>query len=151
MSTVTDRGWVATAKLLHYGVKGMKWGVRNAARSGIAAGRQEIQTRRAAAKAHDVTVSQKGKKKLRATGGAGHPASAEAVRVKSLGQVARKSGFQALSNEELQAYNNRLNLEANAKRLDYQNKPAAKRFVASLLGQTGKNAAQQAANEVASR
>jgi hypothetical protein len=132
MSISKDRGWIATARVLHSGVKGMKWGVRKE-RS-----------------ATSVSVQQRGKK-LKAKGGEHHPASSEAIKTKRLGQIAKKSGFQALTNAELQAYNNRLNLEANAKRLDYQNKPAAQKFVASLLGQTGKNAAQQAANEVASK
>jgi hypothetical protein len=120
-------------ELLHYGVRGMRWGVR---RSRTPTG---------------VTVSQKGRKRLKAVGGENQPASSEAVATKKLGQRAKKSGYQSLTNEELQAYNNRLNLEANAKRLDYQNKPAAEKFVRGLLGKTGKSATEQAASEAASK
>jgi hypothetical protein len=120
-------------ELLHYGVRGMRWGVR---RSRTPTG---------------VTVSQKGRKRLKAVGGENQPASSDAVTTKGLGQRAKKSGYQSLTNDELKAYTNRLNLEANAKRLDYQNKPAAQRFITGLLGSTGKNAATQAANEASSR
>lgn len=128
----TDKGWVATAGILHYGVKGMKWG------------------RRKDRSAMPVTVTQKGKK-LKITGGQHHPASADAVAARSLGQVAKKSGVHALSNNDLKKYNERLNLEANAQRLTYGQKNAGAKFVAGLLGNTGKTVAQQAANEAASR
>jgi hypothetical protein len=42
-----------------------------------------------------------------------------------------------------------LQLEQNVKRLNYQDMNAGKKFVASLLGQTGKNTAQSVTNEVA--
>lgn len=133
MSEVTnDRGWVATVRLLHAGVKGMKWGVRRK------------QTPSA------VTVTQKGKK-LKSTGGANRPASSDAIKTKELGQVLKKSGIHALSNEDLQTYSTRLNMEANAKRLNYQNQPVAKKFVANLLGQTAKTSVTTAANEAASK
>jgi hypothetical protein len=129
----TEMGRTKTVTLLHYGVKGMRWGVR----------RSRAPT--------SVTVSQKGRKRLKAIGGENQPASSDAVKTKTLGQVAKKSGYQALTNEDLKSYTNRLNLEQNAKRLDYANKNPAKKFVASLLGKTGKSAAEQAANEVASK
>jgi len=130
-----EAGRDATSKLLHYGVKGMRWGIRRSRPSGPT----------------NVAVSQKGRKKLKAVGGENQPASSDAVATKTLGQVAKKSGYQALSNDELQAYTRRLNLEANAKRLDYDNKPVAHKFILGLLGKTGKSAAEQAANEAASK
>jgi hypothetical protein len=118
--------------LTHHGVKGMKWGVRR------------DRTPRS------VTVTQKGKK-LKAVGGKNQPAHPDAVRVKTIGQIRKKSGAQALSNQDLEAFNKRLNLEASAQRLDYGQKSRARKFVASLLGTTGKNSAQAVANEASSR
>lgn len=129
---ITDRGWAATIGLLHAGVKGMKWGVRKAPPTS------------------KVTVTQKGKK-LKSTGGSGRKASSDAVKTKEISQIIKKSGIHALSNQDLQTFATRLNMEANVKRLNYQNQPAAKKFVSSLLGQTGKNAATQVANEATSK
>lgn len=119
--------------LLHYGVRGMRWGIR----------RDRTPT--------GVTVTPKGRKKLKAKGGKNQPATPEAIRTKSLGQVAKKSGYQALTNDDLKKYNERLNLEQNARRLDYQNKPAAGRWIASLLGRTGTRTANEAADQASSQ
>jgi hypothetical protein len=134
MTEVKDRGWIATSRLLHYGVKGMKWGVRKSTSSSPVS----------------VSVTTKGKK-LRVSGGQHHPTSSDAAKAAEIGQIRRKSGARALSNQELQTYQTRLNLEQNVKRLEFNQASPGKKFVLSLLGQTGKNAAQQAANEVASR
>lgn len=112
--------------LTHHGIKGMKWGV-NRSRSS------------------NVTVSDKGKR-LKTTGGHGRSAHPDAVRVRTIGQVSKKSGFKALSNEELQAFNTRLNMEQQAKRLRFNDSSPPRKFILKLLGQTG----QQAANEVSS-
>lgn len=129
MSASIDRGWVETISLLHAGVKGMKWGVR-----------------RKRPTSSKVSVTQKGKK-LKAKGGANRKASPDAVKTKTLSQVIKKSGMHALSNDDLQAFNTRLNLEANAKRLNYQNQPAAKQFIAKLLGQEVRTAVTTVADE----
>jgi 2'-5' RNA ligase len=121
---------IADDILVHFGVKGMKWGVRRDRSSGV-------------------TVSSR-RKKLRTSGGYGRPAHPDAVRVSKIGQVGKKSGLKALSNEELNAYTHRLNLEGNVKRLNYANSNAAKRFALTVLGQTGKNQASALANDVAS-
>jgi hypothetical protein len=118
--------------LSHHGVKGMKWGVRRE-------------------KSSSVTVSDKGKK-LKTSGGYNHPAHPDAVRARKISQVGKKSGLKALSNEELRAFNERLNLEQNAKRLAFQDQSKAKKFVSTLLGrnvsrgvETGGKAAGSAA------
>lgn len=76
--------------LEHFGVKGMKWGVRKAKAT---AG--SIRTKHLARKA------------------ARHPQSPEAARANALRKQVKKKGLDSLSNSELQALNNRLNLEAN--------------------------------------
>ncbi len=120
--------------LAHHGVKGMRWGVR----------------RKATVGPQEVIVSDK-RKRLKTSGGQGHPAHSDATRVRVSGQVAKKSGMKALSNQELEAYNKRLNLEQQAKRLSYNDKSPPKKFVLKLLGQTGQQQAQETANAVASK
>lgn len=115
--------------LSHHGVLGMKWGRRGASRS--------------------VTVTDKGKK-LKTSGGHGHPAHPDAIRARTAGQIGKRSGVKALSNEELQAYSKRLQLEASVKRLHYNDSSPPKKFVLTLLGQTGKNQAHELASDVAS-
>ena len=131
MSTTAE---VVEDVLTHFGVKGMRWGVRRKATVGPT----------------EVIVSDK-RKKVKTTGGKGFPAHAEAVRVRTIGQVGKKSGYKALSNEELQAFNQRLNLEQQAKRLSYNDASPPRKFILKLLGQTGQQQAQEAANAIASK
>lgn len=116
--------------LSHHGIKGMRWGVRGG-----------VGTPRAA------SVTQKGKKKLKGTGGEGHPAHKDAVSARTLGQKAKKSGHQSLSNEELQKYATRLNLEQSVKRLEQNDKSGARRFISGLV----KGQGNQQANQLASK
>lgn len=103
--------------LAHYGVKGMKWGVRRNRSS-------------------NVTVSDK-RKKLKTSGGYGRTAHPDAINARTIGQVGKKSGLKALSDQELRTYANRLQLEQSVKRLNYNEMNVGKKFVASVLGKTG--------------
>lgn len=144
MSIVTrDLGFIKAAELLlfgddlsHHGVLGMRWGVRRGRGTPTA-----------------VTVRPGGirGKKLKTKGGEGHKPSAEAVKAAKLGQIKKKSGAHALTNEELQTYAKRMNLEQQVNSLEYGRKNAGKKFVASLVGNTGKTAVQTAANEAATK
>lgn len=104
--------------LEHHGIKGMKWGRRSA---GIGA--------------QAVVVADK-RKKLKTSGGGGRPAHSDAIRARTSGQIAKKSGIKSLSNKELQDYNQRLNLEQQAKRLAFQDKSKGKQFVSKLIGRS---------------
>lgn len=115
-----DTAKVVDDILTHHGVKGQKWGLR----------------RKATVGAQEVVVSDK-RKKLKTSGGAGHPAHADAVSARTSGQIARKSGYKSLSNQQLQAYNQRLNLEQQAKRLSFQDKSAGKKFILTMIGRKG--------------
>jgi hypothetical protein len=120
--------------LSHIGVKGMRWGVR----------------RKATVGPQEVIVSDK-RKKIKTSGGTGHPASADAARARTIGQIGKKSGLKALSDKDLQDYTRRLQLEQTAKRLRFEDSSPPKKFVLKLLGQTGKTTAQNAANDAAAQ
>jgi hypothetical protein len=123
--------------LEHHGIKGMKWGVRRKATVGPT----------------EVIVKDSrfpGSKRLKTTGGKGHPATDEAVRTRAIGQIGRKSGTKALTNKQLEEYNKRLNLEQNFNRLSTQDLSPGKRMALKLLGQTGNQTSQNVANEASS-
>jgi hypothetical protein len=85
--------------LAHYGVKGMKWGVRRKS---------------------------------------GAPSSSDAAAKAEVKAKAKSGGVKTLSNQELQAAINRMNLEQNFKRLTVNEKPAVTRFISSMLLEVGK-------------
>lgn len=102
ISTV-DRGEAAANELFHYGVKGMRWGVR-----------KDADTSRGGASTGPTSVVVKQKKPgtyAKATGGQGHPISEDAKLALELRQKVKRSTTDALSNAELQKVVNRMNLE----------------------------------------
>jgi hypothetical protein len=118
--------------LEHYGIKGMKWGIRR---------------ERSAA----VNVEDK-RKRLKTKGGHGLPADPSAVRARVIGQKAKASGIKALSDQELQDYAKRIQMEQNVSRLQYQDSSAPRKFVLSLLGKTGSTmTAEQASSSIVAK
>ena len=124
--------------LEHYGVKGMKWGVRKS--DPVPSG--------------EVRVTQKGKK-LKTEGGKDIPPHPDATRAATSKQKAKGSGLQSLSNKELKELQTRLNLEKNVRELTVADKQAntnpAARFIKRTLFNSGKQEAQKAANNAASK
>lgn len=128
-------GEEVVGEILHFGIKGMKWGVR----------------RKATVRPEEVIVRDSrfpGSHRQVTKGGRGHPATREAVRAQRIGQVGKKSGLKALSDQELQEYARRIQLEQNVKRLQYTQLSPGQRFTRRLLGQTGQATTDQASREV---
>lgn len=118
--------------LAHYGVVGMKWGRR----------------KRPAAKVKVRTTATQGRK-VTATGGTGQKPSADAVRTAVYKQKAKASTTDALSNRELKALNERLQLEQKYHQLTpATGSDRARKFVAEMILNSGKQNAQNAVNNI---
>lgn len=117
--------------LKHYGVKGMKWGQRKQADGSVQV------TARATS----------GKAKVQTKGGGGEKPSMDAIGARVSEQRLKKSGINALSNQELQALALRLNLERNVKNLAPQS--PGKKFAGDILKTVGKQQVNRAANDAA--
>lgn len=126
----------ATNFLAHYGVKGMKWGVRK---------KRTVETTK-------VKTSHSPGGRVTAKGGAGQKASEDAVRAAVSKQKAKASTTDALSNKELRDLVNRMNLEKQYHDLRPKTKPEkTKKFVKDFILGVGKNQASQAANNAAAQ
>src|SRR6478735_507498 len=92
--------------LAHHGVKGMRWGVRKSRDSGSSSARTDV----------SIAIRKDGKK-IKVSGGSGHPASDDALRTLAGRQIAKTSGTHALTNDDLQAVVKRMQLEQSYKQL----------------------------------
>lgn len=112
--------------LEHYGIKGMRWGVR--------------QQRSVETKAHVDTGLFRRQTRVQAKGGEAHPAHEDAVVAAVQKQKLKKSGTDALSTRELQQLAGRLELEARVETLATKK---GKRFVSRQIEQQGQQQIQR--------
>jgi hypothetical protein len=131
---ITELGAQAVTELFHYGVKGMKWGVRRD-RSGRDSGPE------------DVTIKTTPGKKVQTRGGRRQEVSEDAVKTAISKQKAKSSTTDALSTKELQELVTRMNLEQQYSRLSEGQQSAGKKFVSNLLLNAGKQQAQAIVNQ----
>ncbi len=104
-----------TEDLIHYGVKGMKWGVR---KKRTPQSRVELSTGKAG--------------NVKAKGGENRKPSSEAKKAKVYDQVIKKSGTQALTNKQLREYIERMDLEKRADK-SYRESKIGWQFVEAVL------------------
>lgn len=102
--------------LAHYGVKGMRWGVRKDRGDRDAIFRKRAKEK----KPVDVSVSQQPGKYVKGKGGQNQSASEDAITAATYRQKARASTTDSLSNKELQALVTRMNLEQQYNNLSSQ-------------------------------
>lgn len=118
--------------LAHYGVKGMRWGVRKKRRISPP-GEEGSPTSKRRSPGEEVKVEVRPGKKLKVSGGKGQLPSEDAIRTAALVQKAKKSGVQSLSNAELKALTDRMsseqNFAKNYKKYKEANTPVLKRFI----------------------
>lgn len=112
--------------LEHYGVKGMRWGVRN-------------RPAPVAVTPSATSVVPRGTKrqtKIKTQGGENHPATLDAIKAAEAKAKLRRSGTAALSNKELRELQERLNLERNVSNLTATTSTFSKgrNFVKGLTG-----------------
>ena len=119
--------------VMHYGVKGMKWGVTT--RDGATAATQTREkTSHLVRGAKDVEVSQrKAGTYVKAKGGQRQKAHEDAVRAQAGRQIAKKSTTDALSNKQLKETIERMRLEQEFSKLDSKVQRKGQSFIARLF------------------
>ena len=117
--------------IAHFGVKGMKWGVRKDR------GPTQVTTESV------VNAGLRSKTKVKVKGGQSHPATDDAIKAATQKQKFKKSGPAALSNKELSELRDRLQLEQQVKQLAA---PTGQKFVTGQLKTQGQQTIQREAS-----
>lgn len=133
MSSMSERGASAADQVLkHYGKKGMRWGVTTVDKASKPTLTREKDMRVMNTK--DVTVTQrKPGKYVKTKGGQRQKATDDAVKAAAARQKAKKSTTDALTNDELKAAVERMNLEKNYAKLDSQVQRRGQGFISRLF------------------
>lgn len=122
--------------LSHYGVKGMRWGIR-----------KEIAARRSSEVSVDLKDKRKkSSRKIKTKGGKNLPAHSDAIEAQMAKQVIKKSGTAALSNDDLRVLATRMNLEQQVSNLSAQQTGGGRKLVTKILKDTGESQAKRIAN-----
>lgn len=121
--------------LAHYGIKGMRWGIRRENPSAVT-----VSTRTTPV---GTLIKTKGGERL--------PAHPDAIAAAIVAQKLKKSGKASLSNEELQKYVNRVNLEQQASALRNKNLSPGQQFVKQTLTSIAKTQTTNLVNDIASK
>jgi hypothetical protein len=126
--------------LAHVGVKGMHWGVRKSREERSAASKVMVKTKPAVRGAQDVKVKNRAGKPVLAKGGKRNLGTEDAVRTVATRQKAKASSTDALTNHELKAAVERMQLEVKFKDLEKKSKRQmgiGQRFAEAFLGKDG--------------
>lgn len=126
--------------LEHVGVKGMHWGVRRSREERSAPSKVMVKTKPAVRGAQDVKVKNRAGKPVLAKGGKRNLGTEDAVRTVATRQKAKASSTDALTNHELKAAVERMQLEVKFKDLEKKSKRQmgiGQRFAEAFLGKDG--------------
>jgi hypothetical protein len=134
--------------LKHYGVKGMKWGVRNSEGGGgirqtvgSAVGEAKARAKREIAERIDTETHVRAKpgQLVRVVGGNRRRAHEDAIVARTAEQIAKRNTLDALSNKELQHLVQRMNLEQQYRQMAVKEtrKSAAQRWVENIVAVKG--------------
>lgn len=132
--TPLERGASAVDELFHYGVKGMKWGVRNNADGSVSIDQTKVKNSLRKTD-QPVTVTQrKAGTYVRTRGGQRQTASEDAIRAQAARQKAKRSTTDSLSNKQLKDTIERMRLEQEYSKLNKKVSRRGKSFVGKLFG-----------------
>lgn len=116
-----ETGQTAVDEILHFGVKGMKWGQRKTP--------SDVSV--------NVKASRATKTRVKTKGGAAQPAHEDAIKAKVSTQKVKRSGPNSLSNKELQDLVQRMNLEQQLSSLQKKQPKGVDKFLQERFGETG--------------